>query len=351
MKKNLRTLILCIGLILSGNSVSYASETKTCDRNCLVGMVDKLLVSMKQHSRKDLPLARWYRFTENGTPAAPEMTALWRTITDFTKPNPDQYVIDPKTGEAFIVAEVFESGLPSILFGRIKVENQYISEIELYLSRSKGESGLKFAPNELSHLPPAWSKKVSESQLPSRKELEYLGRSAYDRSYPTPKESADCELVEMGGRVIENPDALKVLMPGDKLATDRPLGHGVSVPCTFDQRPESKYTHIIVDEERGVVVSFGTVPGIVFPSFIEAGSESTFVPEEIRQGFENLPKQMRDPNSGTEKAFTPVLKEMKSTMFVAEMARYFDGKVQGLQRYMKMMPIGARNLWLQPSDK
>lgn len=151
----------------------------------------------------------------------------------------------------------------------------------------------------------------------------------------------------MGGRVVEDPEALKTLMPGDNLATDRPLKHGVSVPCTFEHRPEAKGARILVDEESGIVVSFGVVPGIVYPSFIEKGSESTFVPTEIKEGFENLPVKMRDPNTADSKPFVPVLKKMESTMAVAEMTRFYDGKVQGVQRYMNMQPVGGDSPWRQ----
>ncbi|WP_221800913.1 hypothetical protein [Oceanobacter mangrovi] len=341
--KKIASAILAGSLMLLGNTALAAD--KNCDRACLKEMAQKTLVSMTKHSREGLPLGRWYSFTENGAPAAPEMTSLWRSVTRFTEPGAGQYAIDPKTGQVFVVAEVFEGEMPSIVFFRLKVEDRLITELEMYISRAKGESGLKFAPEELSSLPPAWLEPVPVGQKANREELTKWANSVFDRSFGTPPESKTCELVEMGGRVVEDPDALKTLMPGDDLATDRPLKHGVSVPCTFDKRPEAKNARILVDEETGIVVSFGVVPGIVYPSFIEKGSESTFVPTEIKDGFENLPAEMRDPNKAGSTSFVPVLKQMESTMAVAEMTRFYDGKVQGVQRYMNMQPIGGNSPW------
>jgi hypothetical protein len=98
---------------------------------------------------------------------------------------------------------------------------------------------------------------------------------------------------------------------------------------------------VIVDEEQGVAVSVGIIPGLVYPSFIDPASQSTFVPQDIAAGFERLPKQMRDPNPSDQDTGTPytaVIRVEPATQAVAEVTKYYGNQIQGAQRYMQMQP-------------
>jgi hypothetical protein len=346
---------MMLGLAFAGSSLLLMSQTSMaqqteCNRECLIDISRQVLVSMKQKDSSHLPLARWYAFTENGAPSAPGMSSLWRTVTDFKNPGMGQFVVDPKTGQVFVVAEVLEGPSSAVFFGRLKVENKQLTELELYISRSKGESGQVFDPKGLEHLPVAWTTPVPDALKVSRDELTRLGGSVFNKKLGSPEGSKSCELVEMGGRVVEDPEALKAIMPKDDLSHRQIVG-GVSVPCTAPDRPEDLQARLIVDEEQGVSVSLGVVPGVVFGSFITPGLESTFVPKAMAAGFERLPQKMRDPNTAksgsTGVAYVPVIRTFPASMAVAEMTKFHGKTIEGVQRYLHIQPIGSGSPWVK----
>jgi hypothetical protein len=351
MKKRKSFLVTCAAA-LAAVYLPYAThatpaQDTTCDRACLKDLAHQVLVSMTKHDAGSLPLARWYAATENGSPAAPGMLSLWRTVTRFR--DPDQYVLDPSSGQVFFLAEIFEGDSPAVFFGRLKVEKRHLAELELYISRAKGESGLQFDPDGLFHLPVAWTTPVPGGQKATREELTRVARSVFDHSMGTPAGSPHCELVEMGGRVVENPVALKAILTDKTDLTQRAVKGGMTVPCTASDRPQDKHARVIVDEEQGVAVSLGIIPGLVYPSFIDPASQSTFVPKDMAAGFERLPKQMRDPNASdqdTGAAYTPVIRVEPSTQAVAELTKFYGNQVQGVQRYMEMQPVGGGSIWV-----
>ncbi|MFT4190634.1 MAG: hypothetical protein QM617_03800 [Comamonas sp.] len=339
------------GLLLG--TASHAAP-QACDRACLQELAHEVLVSMKNHKPGDLPLARFYRLTENGAPMAPIMSSLWRNVTDFKDPGPGQYVIDVAAGQVFVVAHVYEGPGDAIFFGRLAVVDRKLSELELYVSRSKGESGQLFDPSGLDDLPVAWSRPLAPEARVSRAELDSVARSMLDRRYRQPEGSRQCELVEMGGRVIEDPEALKAIMKDDAPdLSQRQLKGGVSVPCTASDRPEDRQVRVLIDEEAGATVSLGVVPGTVYPSFINPGLESTFVPTDMAAGWKRLPAEIHDPNGTTRQprgtTYVPVFQALPSSMAVAEMTKYQDGKIVGLQRYLHMQPTGAGSPWTAPA--
>lgn len=339
--RNLKKTCLAAALLLSQG----AWAVQPCDRQCMVDISTQVLQSMKDKSSQHLPLARWYAFTENGAPSAPGMSSLWRTVTDFRKPGMGQYVVDPATGQIFVVAELLEGPSSAVFFGRLKVEDRRLTELELYVSRSKGDSGQVFDPKGLEHLPSAWTTPLPAAQRPSREQLSHLGATVLDSSLGSPGGDPRCELVEMGGRVVEDPEALKAIMPADDLS-QRKVAGGVSVPCTAPDRPGDPRARVIVDQEQGVSVSLGIVPGQVYGSFITPGLESTFVPLAMSAGFERLPQKVRDPNSVKGAPQVPVIRTLPASMTVAEMTKFNGNTIVGVQRYLHIQPTGSGSPWV-----
>lgn len=342
-KMHLIKTLFAGSLLLSGNT--WAAD-QACDRQCLIDISNQVLVSMKNRDSAQLPLARWYGFTENGSPSAPGMSSLWRTVTDFKRPGTGQYVVDPSTGQIFVVAELFEGTSSAVFFGRLKVHDRRLTELELYVSRSKGESGQVFDPSGLEHLPEAWTTPLAPAELPGPKQLARLGATVMNRALGSPEGDKRCELVEMGGRVVEDPEALKAIMPGDDLS-GRTVPGGVSVPCTAPDRPSDLRARIINDHEQGVSVSLGIVPGQVYSSFITPGLESTFVPLEMTAGFERLPTKVRDPNVLEGNPPVPVLRKFPASMAVAEMTKFKGNTIIGVQRYLHIQPVGSGSPWTE----
>jgi hypothetical protein len=103
-----------------------------CDRACLYGFVDKYLDAL---SRKDASRAPWapdVRFTENNV----ELSigdGLWGTVSGV-----DDYRLrfaDPQNGQVGVFSTVTESGVPSTLAARLKVEAGKITELETIVLR------------------------------------------------------------------------------------------------------------------------------------------------------------------------------------------------------------------------
>jgi hypothetical protein len=328
-----------------------AAQEGACDRNCLKGLAHQVLVSMAKHDPAVLPLARWYILTENNRPIAPKMSVLWRTITGFTEPAAGQYAIDVPAGQVFVIAQVKEGTMPSLLWGRLKEENGKISELELYLARSQADSGLQFDPEGLAHLPAVWNTPVPASQRPTREELTRVAQSIFNTKYGSFEPAKECEQVENGKLVVENPDALTVLSNGAlKAGSTRSLKGGVAIPCGMSaDRPQDEHARILVDEEQGIAIGFAPVVGVEYSSFLTAGNETTFVPDAMKSAWLNLPVKMHDPNSAEagsgQQSYVPVSRSWPAVLATTEMVKFYGGKIQGQHRLMEMQPVGSGSPW------
>jgi hypothetical protein len=332
------------------------AQDQACDRSCLKDLAHQVLVSMAKHDASTLPLARWYILTENNRPSAPRMTALWRTITEFKEPAANQYIIDVPAGQVFVIVEVIEGNLPSLLWGRFKVENKKISELEIFLARAKSDSGLQFDPEGLSHLPAVWTTPVPEAQRATREQLTRIAQSVFNTKYGTPDIAKECEQVEEGALVVENPDALKVLAAGvpNELLTrevkNSKVKGGVSIPCGLAQdRPQDDRARILVDEEQGVAMAFAPVVGVEYSSFLTPGDETTFVPDAMKSEWLNLPAKMHDPNSSdldpSKQSYVPVSRSWPAVLATTEIIKFYGNKIQGQLRLMEMQPVGSGSPW------
>jgi hypothetical protein len=155
-----------------------------------------------------LPLAHEYAATENSIPSALGLMVVWRTATAAKS---SYYVIDPTSGQVFLIATLSEGPNDTLLFGRIKVDGRLISEIELFTNRSRGQGGFQFDADGPSHFPAEWTVSVPPERRASRAQLLEAGRSIFDTSVPAPDASSSCVVMENGKVVGENPDVLKAI--------------------------------------------------------------------------------------------------------------------------------------------
>ena len=344
---------LAVALIAVCVAGPVKAQDKVCDRSCLKNLAHQVLVSMTKHDASVLPLARWYTVTENNRPSAPGMTSFWRTITDIQEPV--QYIIDTPNGQVFVIAGVLEGKMPDLLWGRLKVENGKISEMELYIARAKSDSGLQFNPEGMSSLPDGWTAPIPAGQKVSREELTRIAQSIFSLKYGTPAPSEDCILVENGKQVIESDEALKVLAEGappGALDGIKKTSEGDIVPCGLPvDRPEDAHAQMIVDEEQGIAIASGVVPGIEYSSFCTKGNETTFVPTAMNSEWVHLPAKMHDPNPAgldpSQQSYVPVSRSWPTVVYTTEVLKYYGGKVHGEHRLEEMQPVGSGSLWEQ----
>jgi len=305
--------------------------------------VDLLFESMIAHDSSMLPLAATYAATENSKGSAPANMNCWRTITGLNFIG--QCYVDKQEGQVYITANLDEGGMPTIFFGRLKVENELISELELNLIRSRGDSGFVYLPEEMNKHPQGWTSPIPADGRATREELYAVGKAIFDASGPIEYEaSEDCILMEIGGIVYEDPDYLNVLQDGDE-AEEAKSKELVTIPAgLWPLRPQDPNARVVVvDEEQGVVVSIASIDGYVCPYVVANETGSCFVPGcMIEQHRRTLNKEMYKGRS--------VMKEIPSNACTVEILRFHSGKVQGMHRYIHMQGPGAKSPWVSLTD-
>jgi hypothetical protein len=267
---NLLRLWLALGLTvtvpaaLAGRAPNHWGNT----REYLSSIVDQVLDSIENHNPHVLPLATIYKATENSHASSLAMMTAWRTITKVNPPS--LLAIDTQQGSVYVssVASEGNSKTKSILRGRIKVVDREITEVELFISRSRGDDGFGFSADqhdtnnrELMSPPPNRTRA-------SRETLEILGEGMFDASVDFPVTvSNNCQFTEVGWIVVDTGT----------------YGNASSDPlaCSWrTDRPTDLYArnNLVVDEELGFVVCSGMVPGMVYPYI---GNISTFIPDDL----------------------------------------------------------------------
>jgi hypothetical protein len=333
------TVIAAIALL----STSVFAESKPCDRACLKGFADQALKSMVDHNPSVLPVSKSYSATENSQPSSLNMMSLWRTVTGIKQMG--QYVIDSQAGQVFFTAVVDESGMPSIFIGRLKIENSTISELELYINRSRGDSGFLFQPEKLGKLPVSWTSPIPKGKKATREELLRVGRAIFDTSLPALEVCSDCIFMEMGGIVYEDPDYLKAVDPyGESKKTEAAVNKLVTIPCgLIPTRPGDPNARVaVIDEEQGIVIAFGTVSGMISPYLLKTVTETCFVPDSMiaqhREYLKGLKQEdLKDRN---------ILREMPASVNTIEMIRFHSNQIQGMHRLMNLQGPGAGSPWV-----
>lgn len=299
--------------------------------------IDILMKSMVEHDPSILPLADTYAATENAKAAALSNMTCWRTITGLNYIA--QCFEDKQEGQVFATVNVDESGMPTILFARLKIEKELIAEIELGIIRSRADSGFVYLPDEMNTLPSGWTSSIPEDGRATRKELYDLGKAVFDASGPVEYEtSADCILMEIGGIVYEDPDYLSTLNGEDKEAA---IKDRVTIPAgLWPGRPQDPNARVVVvDEAQGVVISMGSIEGYVCPYIVTNETSSCFVPAcMIEQHRSTLNEEMFRGKK--------TLKEMPASSSTVEIVRYHSGKVQGMHRYIFLQGPRATSPWV-----
>lgn len=133
MKRTFATLVAAVILW------SAAGTVAACDRECLRGHVTQYLHALVEHDHSGLPVADSVRFTENSEEI--ELgEGLWRTATRLRGYRQD--FIDEREGMVGSHVVLEESGAPTLLVLRLKVEDELITEIETITTRSREEGAL-----------------------------------------------------------------------------------------------------------------------------------------------------------------------------------------------------------------
>jgi hypothetical protein len=143
MRKSV-TLVAALLLLFCFFQISFAqTASKSCDRVCLEGFVEKYLDAAIAHDPKLLPIAPDYKFTENGQRLElPD--AHWKIMTGKGKYR--LFVTDPEAGQVACIATIREEGSApegtgAVMNLRLRVKNRQITEIETLVVRPQTSMG------------------------------------------------------------------------------------------------------------------------------------------------------------------------------------------------------------------
>lgn len=110
--------------------------SKACDRECLLGFMNRYLEASATHNPSAIPVSLTANIRENTIPVELGKDA-WAKITALKS---KQEFADAETGQVFFWGAVEMDGGPAAMSVRLKVENRKITEIETVLNN--GPEGL-----------------------------------------------------------------------------------------------------------------------------------------------------------------------------------------------------------------
>lgn len=284
---------------------------------------------MVAHDPFTLPLAPLYKATENSHPAALSMMELWRTVTKAGKPS--LLAIDTVTGSAYFALDVSEGNdeKQSILWGRIKVVDKMITELELYINRSRGDHGFSFSPEELPGNYKKWMSLPANRTRATREQLEGLSGATFNRNSTfTVDLASDCQFTEEGWSIVD---------PG-------PDGNGSTaiLGCSWpDGRPVDMNArlNLVLDEVTGIVVTGAVIPGKAFGY----GNVSAFIPNDMTAAQEAQYEWIaaKEAEGGVS-----LLEPTPASAEILEVLQYYNNELQGMQFNIHLTGPNMTSAWL-----
>lgn len=235
-------------LVLYG--VSRVREARAaddpCDRACLNGMVDQYLLALVAHDPSHLPLAKNFKFTEDGVQLQLN-DALWATAGSL-----GTYKLvfaEPESGAVGAYAVVQENGSGDLMALRLKVEKHKIAEIETLVARKPTTSIIN--TDNLKEPRPIFLETVPPAEEPSRAEMVSMVNKYFDG-------------IEQGnGDIVPfDPDCIRIengiqTCPGSASSPLGALSCGAQLSTKIFTYIQSVYPRRfpIVDRERGLVMA------------------------------------------------------------------------------------------------
>ena len=121
-------MALAAALLLGSVGAAEAAKapSSSCDRACLEKTMTAYLGAMVKHDPSAAPVAKDYRFTENGIDLKLG-DGLWKTADGLGTYR--QNVLDVRAHQSGAYVVALEGGKPMLLQVRLRVENRKITEI------------------------------------------------------------------------------------------------------------------------------------------------------------------------------------------------------------------------------
>ena len=245
----LTSAIACCGVAAAQPSAHSSQYEVVCGHDCLKEFAERFLYGLTHHDASAVPLAPQVRYTENGAELAIG-DALWATAEKLG--DRELVFTDPQSGGIQLYAGVIESGLPSMLAARLKVEHRQITEIETSVLRRNADDPAmaSFAVDR-----PIWHQQVVAPRRASRAALVDIADSYFEgitqgRGDITPFDPM-CTRFENGGQMTLNASASNAVM---KMGCQEQFAAGMLVIVTS----VSHRRYLVVDEDDQVVCAIAT---------------------------------------------------------------------------------------------
>ena len=315
MQKKLIVSSITLIWALTTTGIAHAAS---CDRDCMIGMVDLYLDANIAHDPSRLPLQKNVKFTENGQHLEPG-EGLWRTMSG--RGTYRMVIPDLVAGRVAFLGSIVEEDAPAMLALQMKIVDHKITEIETLVQHdSKSAAGFDKIGFD-------WTGEVVKGARMKREDLVKIANLYFSGmqmndgkgDYPF---ADDCSRIENGTFTTGQPTPEGKVRPDPKTATM------YSGQWTCMEQFKSGLLHFVsrirdrryvaVDPDRGLVFSF-----IFFDH--DAGSTRTF---KVPDG--------RTVTAGPKQPWTWEL---------AEAFKIENGKIRQIQAIMERAPFGMNSGW------
>jgi hypothetical protein len=145
---------------------AQTTSTASCDRSCLIGMVDDYMNALVAHDPSRLPWSAAVHYTENSV-AMRLGDGQWASVSG--KSGSALHVADPSTGNVSWFGVVLEHGQPAYLAVRLKITTRRIAEVETVI-HGQGEAGPFGDADQYTH-DAAFEQAVGASEHSTRSQL------------------------------------------------------------------------------------------------------------------------------------------------------------------------------------
>jgi hypothetical protein len=221
LKRLIITGVVIMSVAITGSFGSaFAAPKTSCDRQCLINMMQQYLAAMVKHDPKAALFAGTVKFTENAA-EMPLGKGLWETVSGG--PTSFQiYAADPLVQAAACLVIMKEKDKDVLLGARIKVVDGKITEAEHICDKVNGSQPTLQKPRA------GLIEDVPAAERMDRGELIKIGLSYYDALTGEDGKYApfanDCERHENGGVAASNkpPEAKAPPIANDPAAKPNP---------------------------------------------------------------------------------------------------------------------------------
>lgn len=292
-------------LTLAAFAPANTATPSTCDRACLIGIINSYADAVARHDRAGAPLAAQVKETVNGRPSPAQSDYFWKLADGIPY---RQIVADPSTGEVAMLGVATEAGARGAYWLRLQVKNSKITEIEQII----GERTAGGVPG-LTSPSPYFDQILPEASRSSRAELIAIADGYFEglerHDGASVRSAPGCRRFENGNQTSLNP-----------LGNTWPCNQ-MSDYTYMDKIKERRFP--IVDVERGIVVGAMVI--------------------EVSKPKATPPVTVSTP-TGTQTSTLPLFGRPHDTL-IQEVFKIADGKIQEINVIRQDMPYQWGSGW------